>query len=161
MLQIVVWDFRGEEGNSNKDRKVSKTYIALVRGTISENEATINMPIARSTRDRKKMAVSKNGKEAITEYEKIMSNKKYTMLSLNIKTGRKNIKNSKGKPTSNIQGTLHKVNSWLSSETLQIKRKWQDIFKIMKGENLQTRLLYTSRISFKLMEKSETLCTVG
>ena len=32
----------------------------------------------------------KNGKLAITEYEKVLENKRYTMLSLNIKTGRKN-----------------------------------------------------------------------
>ena len=35
-----------------KDRKVKKTYIALVRGTIAEEEATINMPIGRSKKDR-------------------------------------------------------------------------------------------------------------
>ena len=52
-----------------QDRKVSKTYIALVRGTIKENEATINMPIGRSTKDRKKMSVTKNGKEAITHFK--------------------------------------------------------------------------------------------
>ena len=40
-----------------KNREVKKTYIALVRGTIAEDEATINMPIGRSTKDRKKMAV--------------------------------------------------------------------------------------------------------
>ena len=32
----------------------------------------------------------KNGKLAITEYKKVIENKKYTMLSLNLKTGRKN-----------------------------------------------------------------------
>ena len=48
-----------------KDRKVNKKYIALVRGIIKENEATINMPIARNKKDRKKMAVDKDGKEAI------------------------------------------------------------------------------------------------
>ena len=75
-----------------KDRKVSKTYIALVRGTISENKATINMPIGRSTKDRKKMAVSKNGKEAITHFEILnrytTSKASYTLLEVNIDTGR-------------------------------------------------------------------------
>lgn len=75
-----------------KDRKVSKTYIALVRGTISENEATINMPIARSTKDRKKMAVSKNGKEAITHFKVLnrytTSKASYTLLEVKIDTGR-------------------------------------------------------------------------
>jgi len=38
----------------------------------------------------------------------------------------------------------------LSAETLQARREWQDIFKVLKGENLQPRLLYLSRISFKI-----------
>ena len=37
----------------------------------------------------------------------------------------------------------------LSAETLQAKRKWQDIFKTMKGKNLQPELLYPARISFR------------
>jgi len=49
-----------------KNHEVEKTYIALVRGFVKENEASINMPIGRSTKDRKKMAVTKTGKNAIT-----------------------------------------------------------------------------------------------
>ena len=45
-----------------KNHEVKKTYIALVRGNVKENEATINMPIGRSKKDRKKMAVSKDMK---------------------------------------------------------------------------------------------------
>jgi len=41
----------------------------------------------------------------------------------------------------------------LSAETLQPRREWQDIFKVLKGKNLQPWLLYPSKISFKLMEK--------
>ena len=37
----------------------------------------------------------------------------------------------------------------LSIETLQARREWQDILKMMKENNLQPRLLYPSRISFK------------
>ena len=37
----------------------------------------------------------------------------------------------------------------LSAETLQARREWQDIFKVLKGKNLQPRLLYPARISFK------------
>ena len=37
----------------------------------------------------------------------------------------------------------------LSAETLQARRKWQDIFKVMKEKNLQPRLLYAARISFR------------
>lgn len=71
-----------------KDRKVNKKYIALVRGIIKEDEATINMPIARSKKDRKKMAVDKNGKEAITHFKVINRYDKYTLLDIKIDTGR-------------------------------------------------------------------------
>ena len=37
----------------------------------------------------------------------------------------------------------------LSAETLQARKEWQDIFKVLKGKNLQPRLLYPVRISFK------------
>ena len=37
----------------------------------------------------------------------------------------------------------------LSAETLQAIREWQHIFKVMKGKNLQPRLLYPARISFR------------
>ena len=37
----------------------------------------------------------------------------------------------------------------LSVETLQAIREWQDILKVLKGKNLQPRLLYPARISFK------------
>ena len=46
-----------------KNHKIKKTYIALVRGIIKEDEATIDMPISRSTKDRKKMAVDKKRKK--------------------------------------------------------------------------------------------------
>lgn len=71
-----------------QDREVKKIYIALVRGIISENEATINMPIGRSMQDRKKMAVTKKGKEAITHFQVLERFDKYTLLKVKIDTGR-------------------------------------------------------------------------
>ena len=38
----------------------------------------------------------------------------------------------------------------LSAETLQVRREWQDIFKVLKGKNLQPKSLYPARISFKI-----------
>ena len=71
-----------------KNHQVKKTYIALVRGTFKENEATINMPIARSTKDRTKMAVNRNGKEAITHFKVLERFSDCTLLEVNIETGR-------------------------------------------------------------------------
>lgn len=71
-----------------KNREVKKMYVALVRGIVPEDEATINMPIGRSTKDRKKMAVIKNGKEAVTHFKVLNRFKNYTLLEIKIDTGR-------------------------------------------------------------------------
>ena len=36
-----------------------------------------------------------------------------------------------------------------STETLQARREWRDTFKVMKGKNLQPRILYLARLSFR------------
>ena len=71
-----------------KDHEVQKTYLALVRGVIKEEEATINMPIARSTKDRKKMAVAKDGRNAVTHFKVLERFDSYTLLQIRIETGR-------------------------------------------------------------------------
>ncbi|MBR0490832.1 MAG: RluA family pseudouridine synthase [Clostridia bacterium] len=71
-----------------KNHEVEKTYIALVRGNVPENEATINMPIGRSTKDRKKMAVTKSGKNAVTHFRVLKRHNNYTLLEVKIETGR-------------------------------------------------------------------------
>lgn len=74
--------------NQIKNREVKKIYIALVRGIVGENEVTINMPIGRSIKDRKKMAVRKEGKEAVTHFKVLKRYGKYTLLEIKIDTGR-------------------------------------------------------------------------
>ena len=45
----------------------------------------------------------------------------------------------------------------ISAETLQARMEWQDIFKVMKEKNLQPKLLYPARISFRFDEKLKAL----
>ena len=71
-----------------KEHKVQKTYLALVKGIVKENEATIQMPIGRSVQDRKKMAVRKDGKEAITHFRVLTRYLHHTLLEVKIETGR-------------------------------------------------------------------------
>ena len=71
-----------------QDRKVIKKYIALVKGNVPEDEATIDLPIGRSKVDRKKMAVDANGKNAVTHFKVLKRYKNYTLLELKIDTGR-------------------------------------------------------------------------
>ena len=47
------------------------------------------------------------------------------------------------------KGIPMRITADLLMETLQARRKWQDILKVMKVNNLQPRLLYPARISFK------------
>lgn len=71
-----------------KNHEVKKTYIALVRGRIKENKATIDMPIARSDKERTKMAVSKRGKRAVTHITVKDKFENFTLLEVVIETGR-------------------------------------------------------------------------
>ena len=64
-------------------------------------------------------------------------------------TQRANIKSSKGETTNNTQGIPIRITADLSIEALQTRREWQDILKVMKENNLQPRLLYPARVSFK------------
>ena len=65
------------------------------------------------------------------------------------KTQRTNIKSCKGKTTNKNKGIPIRITADLSLETLQARREWQDILRVMKENNLQPRLLYPARISFK------------
>ncbi len=71
-----------------KNHEVKKTYLALVRGRMKENKATIDMPIARSSKERTKMAVSKRGKNAVTHVTAIQKFEHFTLLEVVIETGR-------------------------------------------------------------------------
>ena len=48
-----------------------------------------------------------------------------------------------------MQGNSHRLTADFSAEALQARREWHDIFKVMKGKNLQPRLLYPAKISFR------------
>ncbi len=74
--------------NQIKEHEVTKVYVALVRGNIKENEAKIDMPIARSKTDRIKMAVDRNGKNAVTYFKVLERFEGYTLLEVRIETGR-------------------------------------------------------------------------
>ena len=47
------------------------------------------------------------------------------------------------------KGTPIRLTADFSAETLQARREWQNILKVMKGKNVQPRLLYPARISFR------------
>ena len=64
-----------------------------------------------------------------------------------IKYKEKILKAAREKQQITHKGIPIRLTAALSAETLQARREWQDIFKVMKGKNLQPRILYPARIS--------------
>lgn len=72
-----------------KEHSIDRIYYALVEGNIKEDEGEINAPLGRSEKDRKKRTVTnKNSKEAITNYWVVERYGNYTLVKLQLKTGR-------------------------------------------------------------------------
>lgn len=69
-------------------RKVSKSYVALVHGFVRRLNGKIDAPIARDRKNRVKMAVDKNGRNALTFYKVRQRFERFTLLDLDIRTGR-------------------------------------------------------------------------
>lgn len=71
-----------------KDKTASRTYVALVHGIVHVKKGIINAPIGRDPKSRVKMAVVKDGKEAITEFTVLKYYKDFTLIECKLKTGR-------------------------------------------------------------------------
>ncbi len=89
-LIVVAKDEQTAEELSRQfhDREVEKTYVALVHGHISEPSGTIDRPIARDRWHRTKMTVAANGRNALTLWKVRERFEKFTLLEVDIKTGR-------------------------------------------------------------------------
>lgn len=70
------------------EQKAHRKYIALVWGVIKEDTATIDAPIGRDIKDRKKMAVVADGKQAITHLKVLERYENATLIELILETGR-------------------------------------------------------------------------
>ena len=75
---------------------------------------------------------------------------RYILIKLsNFKYKEKILKAARKKQQITYKGIPIRLTANLSAETLQARREWQDILKMKKGKNLQPRLLYPARISFR------------
>ena len=73
-----------------------------------------------------------------------------------IKYKEKILKAAREKQQITYKGIPIRLAADLSAETLQARREWQDIYKVMKGKKLQARLLYSARISFRFNGEIKT-----
>jgi 23S rRNA pseudouridine1911/1915/1917 synthase len=71
-----------------EDRSVEKTYLALVAGSVTDEEATIDAPIGRDPKNRQRMTVLRSGRPAITRLRVVERFPNATLLELSIETGR-------------------------------------------------------------------------
>ena len=71
-----------------KKRKIKKKYKAIVEGSLKSKTGEINLPLIHSQNNRKKRKVGKNGREAITKYKTILKTDSYSLLEIDLITGR-------------------------------------------------------------------------
>ena len=96
----------------------------------------------------------KMGKEIITQVQETQRipnriNPRHILIKLTkIKHKEQILKAAREKQQITHKGIPIRITADLSIETLQARREWQDILKVMKENNLQPRLLYPARISF-------------
>lgn len=72
-----------------QERRVTRSYLALVCGHMKEDEGTIDLPVGRSLKNRKRMTVTHvNSREAVTKYKFLDRFRSYDLLEVNLHTGR-------------------------------------------------------------------------
>ena len=54
------------------------------------------------------------------------------------------------KETVTYKGVPIRLSADFSKETLQVRRDWQEVFKVLKSKDIQPRLLYPTKLSFKI-----------
>ena len=96
-----------------KDHTCMRTYHAIVHGVIKEDTLTIDEPIGRSDKDRKKMAVRADGRRAVTHIKVLERFKEYTYIECKLETGR----------THQIRVHLSNINHPLMGDPLYCARK--------------------------------------
>ncbi len=105
-----------------KEHSVNRIYKGIVVGNFKDEEGTVDAPIGRNPKDRKKMAIVANGREAITHFKVLEQFKGYSYAEFKLETGRTHQirvhmasighpllgDDVYGKPVKNLQGqTLH------------------------------------------------------
>ncbi len=89
MLVARTTEARDQLAEMIKERRVQREYIALVYGLFPSREGTIDAPIGRDTKNRKKMAVTeKGGRDALTRFRVVESYAEASLLEVMLDTGR-------------------------------------------------------------------------
>ena len=130
-------DYRVPEAEEKK-----KGYEKIFEEIIVENFPNMEKEIVNQVQQAQKVPCRINPRRNMPRYILIKLTK--------IKHKERILKATKEKQQATYKGNPICLTADLSAETLLARRERQDIFKVWKGKNLQSRLLYLKRISFKI-----------
>ena len=119
-----------------KKRKIIKKYKAIVQGSPRSKSGEINLPLIHSQNNRRKREVGKNGREAITKYNTISKTDSYTLLDIDLITGRNH----------QIRAHFEYLKAPIVNDTLYGAKKVSEL-------NQNTICLQSYNIEFKLFDK--------
>ena len=119
-----------------KSRKVSKKYLALVSPKPKLMQARLELPLTRNPKNREKWQVGINGKLAISQYKTLKQLSRYSLLEIEILTGR----------THQIRAHLAHLHSPVVGDTLYGAKT--------RPDGLTRQFLHASKLSFQLDEQS-------
>ena len=76
---------------------------------------------------------------------------RYNIITLpKMKDKERILKATRKKETVTYKGVPIRLPADFSKETLQARRGWEEVFKVMKGKDLHPRLLYPAKLSFRM-----------
>ena len=129
-----------------KEHTVKREYIALLDGVIKNDRGTVNKPIGRSDKDRKKMAITmRNSRNAITHYEVLERYQGYCLVKCQLETGR----------THQIRVHMASLGHPVTGDTVYGQKK-QKLFQ--KGQLLHAKTIgFIHPVSKEYMEFSREL----
>jgi len=119
-----------------KKRKIKKKYKAIVEGSLKSKTGEINLPLIHSQNNRKKREIGKNGREAITKYNTILKTDSYSLLEIDLITGRNH----------QIRAHFEYLKTPIVNDTLYSAKKVNEL-------NQNTICLQSYNIEFKLFDK--------
>ena len=123
-----------------EEEEKEKGYEIVFQEIIDENFPNMGKEIVTQVQEMQRVPGKINPKKNMPRYILIKLTK--------IKFQEKILKAEKEKQQITYKGMVIRLSADFSAQTLQARREWQDIFKVMKGENLQG-LLYQARILFR------------
>lgn len=121
-----------------KQRKIKKTYFAIVWGKLNTDHAFIDSPIARHPKNRLKMSLSSEGKNAVTEFWCEKKWKNFSFLKVNLITGR----------THQIRIHLASIGYPVFGDSLYASKKQLEAMQKEAGCDL-TLMLHSKEIEFE------------